>query len=67
MHKQTQQVYAMKVMRKDHIMAKDHGEYIRSERDVLTTVVHPYIVTLRSSFQVSPLCCSQHMLSRTEA
>lgn len=50
-HKQTQQVYAMKVMRKDRIMQKEHSEYVRAERDVLTAVVHPYIVTLRFSFQ----------------
>jgi serine/threonine protein kinase len=40
-------------MRKDRILAKDHGEYVRAERDLLTSVVHPYIVTLRFSFQVS--------------
>lgn len=46
-------VYAMKVMRKERILEKDHGEYVRSERDVLTAVLHPYIVTLRFSFQTS--------------
>jgi p70 ribosomal S6 kinase len=50
-HKASRQVYAMKVMRKDVILQKEHGEYVRSERDVLTAVVHPYIVTLRFSFQ----------------
>jgi serine/threonine protein kinase len=44
-------VYAMKVMRKERILAKDHGGYVKAERDVLTAVVHPYIVTLRCSFQ----------------
>lgn len=43
----------MKVMRKDRILEKDHGEYVRSERDVLKAVLHPYIVGLRFSFQVS--------------
>ena len=47
-------IYAMKVMRKEKILEKDHGEYIKSERDVLTAVFHPYIVTLRYSFQVAP-------------
>jgi p70 ribosomal S6 kinase len=42
----------LQVMRKDRILAKDHGEYVRAERDLLTSVVHPYIVTLRFSFQV---------------
>jgi len=50
--KDTGQVYAMKVMRKERIIAKDHGEYVRAERNVLTAVFHPYIVTLRCSFQV---------------
>lgn len=45
-------IYAMKVMRKERILERDHGEYVRAERDVLTAVFHPYIVTLRFSFQV---------------
>ena len=53
--KDTGQVYAMKVMRKERIIAKDHGEYVRAERNVLTAVFHPYIVTLRCSFQVCKL------------
>lgn len=53
--KDTGQVYAMKVMRKERVIAKDHGEYVRAERNVLTAVFHPYIVTLRCSFQVNEL------------
>ena len=45
----------MKVMRKERILAKDHSEYVRAERNVLTAVFHPYIVTLRCSFQVCVL------------
>lgn len=51
--KDTGQVYAMKVMRKEQIIAKDHGDYVKAERNVLTAVFHPYIVTLRCSFQTS--------------
>lgn len=51
MHKATRTIYAMKVMRKERILQRDHSEYVRSERDLLTAVVHPYIVTLRFSFQ----------------
>lgn len=40
------------VMRKDRILERDHRDYVRAERDVLTAVLHPYIVTLRYSFQV---------------
>lgn len=49
----TGEVFAMKVMRKDRILEKRHGEYVKAERDVLTAVVHPYVVTLRYSFQTS--------------
>lgn len=49
----TGEVFAMKVMRKDRILEKSHGEYVRAERDALTAVVHPYVVTLRYSFQTS--------------
>eukprot|EP00200_Dunaliella_tertiolecta_P003728 CAMPEP_0202360384 /NCGR_PEP_ID=MMETSP1126-20121109/13346_1 /ASSEMBLY_ACC=CAM_ASM_000457 /TAXON_ID=3047 /ORGANISM="Dunaliella tertiolecta, Strain CCMP1320" /LENGTH=747 /DNA_ID=CAMNT_0048954081 /DNA_START=226 /DNA_END=2469 /DNA_ORIENTATION=- len=50
-HKATGAVHAMKIMKKERILQKDHSEYVRSERDVLTSVVHPYIVNLRCSFQ----------------
>lgn len=48
----TREVFAMKVMRKDRILEKSHGEYVRAERNALTAVIHPYVVTLRYSFQV---------------
>ncbi|KAL4424405.1 hypothetical protein ABPG77_005648 [Micractinium sp. CCAP 211/92] len=47
----TGEIFAMKVMRKDRILERDHRDYVKAERDVLTAVVHPYIVTLRYSFQ----------------
>ena len=50
--KDTGHIYAMKVMRKEKILEKDHGQYVKQERDVLTAIFHPYIVTLRYSFQV---------------
>lgn len=50
-HKGTAEVYAMKVMKKHRILEKDHSEYVKAERDVLTAIVHPFIVTLRFSFQ----------------
>lgn len=46
------EIYAMKVMRKDKVMEKNHAEYMKSERDILTKVDHPFIVQLRYSFQV---------------
>lgn len=50
--KGTSEIYAMKVMRKDKIMEKNHGEYMKAERDILTKIDHPFIVQLRYSFQV---------------
>ncbi|GAB4821286.1 hypothetical protein N2152v2_008332 [Parachlorella kessleri] len=47
----TGEIFAMKVMRKARIVEKDHGDYVKAERDILTSVLHPYIVTLRYSFQ----------------
>jgi len=49
--KDTGEVLAMKVMKKARILQRNHAEYMRTERDVLTRVDHPYIVTLRYSFQ----------------
>lgn len=45
------EIYAMKVMRKDKIMERDHAEYMKAERDILTKVDHPFIVQLKYSFQ----------------
>ncbi|KAJ0788985.1 putative protein kinase AGC-Pl family [Helianthus annuus] len=45
------EIFAMKVMRKDRIFEKDHAEYMKAERDILTKVNHPFIVQLKYSFQ----------------
>ena len=45
-------VLAMKVMRKAIVVEKNQAEYMRTERDVLTRVDHPYIVAMHFSFQV---------------
>ena len=52
MKKGTSEIYAMKVVRKDKIIEKNYTEYMKSERDILTKVDHPFIVQLRYSFQV---------------
>ncbi|KAL6657198.1 hypothetical protein ACP70R_004978 [Stipagrostis hirtigluma subsp. patula] len=49
--KGTAEIYAMKVMRKDKILEKNHSEYMKAEREILTKVDHPFIVQLRYSFQ----------------
>ncbi|KAK8942850.1 Serine/threonine-protein kinase AtPK2/AtPK19 [Platanthera zijinensis] len=50
--KGTSEIFAMKVVRKDKIMEKNHSEYMKAERDILTKVDHPFVVQLRYSFQV---------------
>lgn len=49
--KGTSEIFAMKVMRKDKIVEKNHAEYMKAERDILTKVDHPFIVQLKYSFQ----------------
>ncbi|XP_074284366.1 serine/threonine-protein kinase AtPK2/AtPK19-like isoform X2 [Silene latifolia] len=41
----------MKVIRKDKIIEKNNAEYLKSEREILMKVDHPFIVKLRHSFQ----------------
>ncbi|KAI3750566.1 hypothetical protein L2E82_21228 [Cichorium intybus] len=47
----TSEIYAMKVVRKDKILEKNHAEYMKAERDILTKIDHPFVVQLRYSFQ----------------
>lgn len=49
--KGTSEIYAMKVMRKDRIVEKNHVEYMKAERDILTKIDHSFIVQLKYSFQ----------------
>lgn len=52
----TGRIFAMKVMRKDKVLAKNHSEYMRQERDILTDIDHPFIVKMHYSFQVRNEC-----------
>ena len=40
-------IYAMKVMKKEVVIARDQADYMRAERDILTVIHHPYVVTMR--------------------
>mmetsp|Transcript_24373 Transcript_24373/g.35771 ORF Transcript_24373/g.35771 Transcript_24373/m.35771 type:complete len:671 (+) Transcript_24373:193-2205(+) len=44
-------VYAMKVISKKLIKKKNHVAYMRSERQILTKIEHPFVVTLKFAFQ----------------
>eukprot|EP01130_Rhizamoeba_saxonica_P008692 TRINITY_DN3509_c0_g1_i1.p1 TRINITY_DN3509_c0_g1~~TRINITY_DN3509_c0_g1_i1.p1 ORF type:complete len:308 (-),score=67.83 TRINITY_DN3509_c0_g1_i1:55-978(-) len=48
-------IYAMKVMRKDIIIAKNQVEHTRDEKHILHKIKHPFIVNLNYAFQ-TPDC-----------
>jgi serine/threonine protein kinase len=49
--KDTGAIYAMKVLSKDTVIARDEVEHTRSEQRVLGMINHPFIVGLKFSFQ----------------
>ncbi|KAL2632205.1 hypothetical protein R1flu_016891 [Riccia fluitans] len=49
--KGTDEIFAMKVMKKQVIVEKNHCDYMKAERDILVKVFHPFIVQLQYSFQ----------------
>merc|ERR1719463_644863 len=44
-------VYAMKMLRKDNVVKRNQVEHTKTERNVLETVSHPFIVSLVYAFQ----------------
>ena len=50
-HKVTRSVYALKVMGKKEIVTKKMSKGVMRERNVMTSVEHPFIVNLVSTFQ----------------
>ena len=49
--KDTKVVFAMKVLKKDHVRRRKQIEHTRTERRVLGTVRHPFIVGMHYAFQ----------------
>lgn len=49
--KDTGKLYAMKVLRKDELLKRNQVEHINTEKHVLQTISHPFIVRLHYSFQ----------------
>ena len=49
--KNANHLYAMKVLNKDKIMAQNLVKYAMTERKILSTISHPFIVKLRWAFQ----------------
>jgi len=50
-YKKTNQIYAMKVMRKDAIIAKNQVIHTIDEKHILQKIKHPFIVNLNFAFQ----------------
>eukprot|EP00743_Colponemidia_sp_Colp-15_P001355 GILK01001485.1.p1 GENE.GILK01001485.1~~GILK01001485.1.p1 ORF type:complete len:358 (+),score=61.05 GILK01001485.1:21-1094(+) len=51
--KDTGQIFAMKMLRKENIVKRNQVEHTKTERNVLEYVAHPFIVNLRYAFQTS--------------
>lgn len=47
----TGDVFAMKVLSKDHVVKRNQVEHTKTERNVLEYIRHPFIVSLRYAFQ----------------
>jgi 5'(3')-deoxyribonucleotidase len=47
---ETGNLYAMKILNKKQIMGQNLVKYAKTERDVLTYTMHPFIVGLKYAF-----------------
>jgi len=45
------EVFAMKMLRKEHLVKRNQVEHTKTERNVLEAVSHPFIVTMHYAFQ----------------
>jgi len=52
-HKETKKIYAMKVLTKQEMIKRNKIKRVLTEREILATADHPFIVTLYWSFQSS--------------
>lgn len=50
-YKENGQIYAMKVMRKAAIIAKNQVTHTKDEKSILQKIIHPFIVQLHFAFQ----------------
>jgi len=49
--KDTERIYAMKIIRKADVVERNEIDHIVAERQVLAQIQHPFIVNLKFSFQ----------------
>ena len=47
------EIFAMKVLKKDHVVKRKQVEHTMTERRILENIRHPFIVSLRYAFQTS--------------
>jgi serine/threonine protein kinase len=51
--KDSHELYAMKVLKKQFLIESKNVEYTRTEREILRTVRHPFLCSLHYAFQTS--------------
>lgn len=49
--KDNQELYAIKSLRKEHIVDKNQVEHTRTERKLMEIIDHPFLVSLEYAFQ----------------
>jgi len=49
-HRETKEIFAMKMVKKEAVQSQSQLEHIRTERNVLAKVQHPFIVRLKYAF-----------------
>lgn len=55
--KGTQKLYAMKVLTKEEMILRNKVKRVMTEREILATANHPFIVTMYASFQTPDRLC----------
>ena len=53
------QVYAMKILKKEMVIKRKQYEHTLSERRILENIDHPFIVSLRFAFQTEQCVCAR--------
>ena len=48
--KDTRELYAIKSLRKEHILDKNQVEHTRAERKLLETIENPFLISLEYAF-----------------
>ncbi len=49
--KSNNQIYAMKILKKKAIVARNQVEHTKAERQILQSLQHPFLMTMRYAFQ----------------